>query len=170
MKFEFLTSTNLSYEFILWTIFAGIVLAALYTFIYRKILGPFVDHLLSEKATSEDRAIPFADTKFASNKAVCFLLRHRGTYRKVIAAKAIKTADGASKESKKRKADPNDLAFYLPDIDKARSIGYDSDTKALYFLLGLIGTALVILAFIKLVPVMEELIRVLGEYAEEIKK
>lgn len=129
-----------SLEQIFWAFIIGVVIAAVYTFYTKKILGGFVRALLDANAFSESTAVSFEDLDYKPNFFLKYSLRDGSAF-----SDTVKNKDGK---------------YYIPEekIEKAESKYKGESITVLILLVSIFAFALIALLCIYLFPEFKEMV------------
>jgi len=94
----FFTEGSMTLEVVVWSLFAGVIIALLVTLYNKRILGAFVRKLLTLEAVNFDSAKSLEEAGYVKNKFVKLALRKNGSLRQLVVGLPIDTAPDAETE------------------------------------------------------------------------
>lgn len=135
-----------SLELVIWCMFIGMMLAAIFMYYQKKVIGSFVRTLLKTNATDIGSAKTLMELGFAKNYAVRSALRKGGALRKLVwetGDNYIENENGVKFSARETPMDVNTARFYISEENRIRAeIRYDQKGSDIFML---IITALVFL-------------------------
>lgn len=110
----------LSIPMVVWSVFAGVVVAVIAIVYNKRVIGSFVRFLLKSGAATEETAIRLSDTDYAKKRAIRSAIAHNYTLRKYLcyADEDAGTPPSQSKEPAKKPADKAAILsrrYYIPE-------------------------------------------------------
>lgn len=139
-------NTTQSMELVIWCMYVGLMLASVFMYYQKKVIGAFVRALLKEQAHDKQSAKTLVDLGFSKNGAVRSALRGSGALRKLVwetEDNYVENESGVMISAREKPLDVNTGRFYIPEDKRIRAELRYSDKGTDIFML--IITALVFL-------------------------
>ncbi len=134
-------------ELTVWSIAVGAVLAVLFTYYNRTILGGFVRTLINKEALSIDSAITLAQAGYQKNAFVKRALLKRDTFRKIVFEvddEIVIASEGHSFSARTKPINLNTARFYVAQENRTMAeLRYDNQGANIF---GVITSVIVIFA------------------------
>jgi len=144
---KILSSGDMTLELIVWSLFIGIVIAAVIIVYNKRVLGSLVRALLDANAFSPESALSLADTKCKALPLIRLSLREGSTFRNLVGM--------VPAESK-----GNEKYFINPDCEsKARSMYQNTGSDIIAVIVTLLLFFAVALLTINFLPVLLDAIK-----------
>ena len=112
----------LSIPTVVWSVFAGVVIAVIAVVYNKRVIGSFVRFLLKSGAVTEETAIRLSDTDYRKKRTIRSAIAHNYTLRKYLCYAEEKEAENAEKppQAEKKKARPSketilSRRYYIPE-------------------------------------------------------
>lgn len=158
----FFTEGSMTLEIVVWSLFAGVILALLGTLYNKRILGAFVRKLLTLEAVDADSAKTLEEAGFDKNKAVLFALRKNGGLRSTVLG-ISPDSDPASPQDQliaesydlpSKEVPLSKMRFFIPEdrIGKAEYVFSSEGANILIVILSAVLLAVVAMLTFTLVP------------------
>lgn len=185
---------GMTLELIIWSMFAGICLAALIIMYNKNVLGPFIRALFDAGANSPETAKTLAELGYTSKPFVRLSLGKRGTFSRIVQHTALEASplsparlsDGeneggdaaeAAVEPKKPPKKPggrrsrlslDEVRFFIPEAmtERADSIYLNGGASLLTVLITIGAFLIVALLLFKFIPALLQMIENFVEYIQ----
>lgn len=158
----FFTEGSMTLEIVVWSLFAGVILALLATLYNKRILGAFVRKLLTLEAVDADSAKTLREVGFGKNKFVRFSLRKNGGLRQMVVGISSGTDSSASAEELLKESyrlpskavSLDKMKFFVPrdKVGKAEYTYSADGANVLFVILAIVLFAVVATLVFTLVP------------------
>lgn len=168
MLYNLLTDNGMSLEIILWSLFAGICIAALMIFYTKNIIGPFVSKLIDGGAKTPESAKKLDELGMEKRRLLIFSLKHNAILRKMLSHTPEDSSDADSGGKRRKKADPRKVGWYIEEenIEKADVVYANGGASLLTLLIAIGGFLIAVYLLLKFIPILKEFTSKLGEYIE----
>lgn len=117
-------NTTSSMELVIWCMFIGMVLATVYMFYEKKVIGAFVRALLSIQASDIASAKTLMELGFAKNYPVRSALRKGGALRKLVwetGDNYMENENGVKYSARQTPMDLNTARFFISEENRIRA-------------------------------------------------
>ena len=158
----FFTEGSMTLEIVVWSLFAGVILALLATLYNKRILGAFVRKLLTLEAVNADSAKTLGEVGYGNSKFVYFALRKNGGLRNLVVGLSPETDPSAEAEeiiTKSYKLPSKEIPlskmkFFIPEdkISKAEYMYSADGSNVLFIILAIVLLAVVATLVFTLAP------------------
>lgn len=140
-----------SMELVIWCMFIGLMLAAIFMFYQKKVIGAFVRALLGAKASNEDSAKTLKELGFESNMPVRSALRSGGTLRKLVwetGDNYLENENGVKYSARQIPMDVNTARFYISEENRVRAELRYNEKGSDIFMLIITGLVFLMIAYL----------------------
>lgn len=168
---ELLTGTEISLERVLWSMFAGLVVASFMAVYNRRVTGRIVRLLYNRDAHSPAKSLTLAELGLARSMLVRWSLRNNGILRKVVHDFDPFAGNAALRavNPKTRKRNLNLLRFYIPpEVNERAELMYIREGTTIFT--ALLSIALFVAVVLFCLAVVPGLIGLLSGLFQEIDK
>lgn len=113
-----------SMELVIWCMFIGLVLASIFMFYQKKVIGAFVRALLNAQASDSSSAKTLNELGFARNFPVRSALRGGGALRKLVwemGDNYLENENGVKYSARQTPLDVNTARFYITEENRIRA-------------------------------------------------
>ena len=146
---------NIDYKFVLWCIYIGVVLASVYTYYQRNLVGRLVLALLEKECHSPESAATLADLGLERSVFIRKALRPSSVLSRFILAHHPNT----NPDGKKSAFDFTTTRFYIPPEKKEKAVRYNrAGSTWLSVLLAVVGGLVFVLLGYLLIPYFSSLL------------
>ncbi len=174
MLYKLLTDNGMSLEIVVWSLFAGICIAALIIFYTKNIIGPFVGKLIDSGAKTPESAKSVGELELRKNRLLnallLFSLRHNRVLLKIASCTGETSEDekAPAEGGKRRKPDPEKVKWYISEehIEKADVVYVNGGATIFTLLIAVAGFLAAVYLMLKFIPILNEFTSKLGEYVE----
>lgn len=159
---EIVSTTSM--ELVIWCMFIGLMLAAIYMFYQKKVIGAFVRALLGTGASDQDSAKTLKELGFEGNLPVRSALRGSGVLRKLVwetGDNYIENEDGVKYSARQTPMDVNTARFYINEENRVRAELRYNEKGSDIFMLIITGLVFLMIAYLA-VEYLPDLLNLLG--------
>lgn len=113
-----------SMDMVIWCMFIGLMLATIFMYYQKRVIGAFVRKLLSSDATDQASAKTLSELGYARNYSIRSALRGGGALRKLVWENGdnyVENESGIKYSARQTPMDINTARFYIPEDNRIRA-------------------------------------------------
>lgn len=140
-----------SMELVIWCMYIGLMLATVFMYYQKKVIGSFVRALLKAGANDAQNAKTLTDLGFAKNAPVRSALRGSGALRKLVWEtddNYVENEAGVKISAREKPMDVNTGRFYIPEDNRIRAELRYNDKGTDIFMLIITALVFLMLAYL----------------------